>query len=195
MRRVEPGQGGATDVLPGHDERREEATDDRRPRGLLGCDDDGPERVLVPPQQLARERHREGREQEERAAHPIRLAGELVRAEQEHLGHVHEDEHDHRAGAEVMDPADDAAEGRLAADELERVVRAVRRGHVRHREANARGHLHDEHRERRAAEDVPPPDRAFERRGHRVCEHRADGVLELEAQADPPPDRANDAIH
>ena len=193
--RVEAGQRGATDVLPGDDERREEATDDGRPRGLLRRDDDGPERVLVPPQQLSGERHRERGEEEERAAHPVRLARELVRAEQEDLRHVHEDEDHHRAGAEVVDAAHDAAERRLAADELERVVRAVRRRHVRHGQTDAGRHLHDEHRERRASEDVPPADAALERGGHRMRQHRADGVLELEAQSDPPADRPDEPAH
>ena len=96
-----------------------------------------------------------------------------------------EDENDHRPGAEVMDPADDRPERRVVADELERVVGAVRRGHVCHRQPDAGRDLHDEHRERRAPEDVPPADRALELARHRVLQDGEHAVLELETLAEP----------
>ena len=67
MRRVEARECRAADVLPRDDELRENVADQRCARGLLGGDDDGPEGVLVPAQELAGEGHREREEQQQRS--------------------------------------------------------------------------------------------------------------------------------
>src|SRR5438477_422069 len=185
VRRVEPREGRTADIGARDDEAREPAADHRRARGLLGSDDDGPERILVPPEELTRERQGECREEEERSGEPVRLARELERAEQIDLRHVREDEDHHRAGAEVVHTADDRAEGRTVTDELQRVVRRVGRRHVDHREADAGDDLHHKYPEGGAAEDVPPSDWALELAGHGMTQHRHDAVLELEAFAKP----------
>ena len=185
MRGVEAREGRAADVVPRDDQACQPLADDRSARGLLRRDDDGPERVLIPAQELPGEGHGERRKKEERSGEPVRLAGELERAEEIDLGHVRKDEDHHRAGAEVVHPADDRSEACPVADELERVVRAVRRRHVRHREADTGDHLRDEDGERGATQHVPPPDRPFELARHRMAQDRHDRVLELEALAEP----------
>src|SRR5436190_24144744 len=94
-----------------------------------------------------------------------------------------------------MHATDDRTERRVVADELERVVCAVRRGHVRHREAYAGDDLHDEDRERRAAEDVPPADASLELARDRMTQDRHDRVLELEALTEPGRDLARHFSH
>ena len=192
VRRVEAREGRTSDIGPRDDEAREPAADHRCARGLLGSDNDGPESILVPPEELTRERHGERREEEERSGEPVRLTGELERAEEIDLRHVREDEDHHRAGAEVVHSADDRAEGRTVTDELQRVVRRVGRRHVGHREADAGDDLHHKYPEGGAAEDVPPSDGALELAGHGMTQHRHDAVLELEAFAKPARDAAGE---
>src|SRR5207245_1662216 len=58
------------------------------------------------------------------------------------------------------------------------------------------GHdLDHEQREGRRPEHVPPAHRSPEGRGHRMREHRADRVLELEANAEPSGYRSPDPRH
>jgi len=144
--RVEPRERGASHVVARDDEAREPISDDRRPRRLFCRDHDRPERVLVPPQELPGEGHRERCEEEERPGEPVRFAGELEGSEQIHLRHVDKDEDHHRARPEIVHSAHDRAEGRIVTNELQRVVRAVRCGDIRHRQTDpgiAAGRLHD----------------------------------------------------
>ncbi len=190
VRRVEAREGRAADIAARDDETREPAAYHGCARGLLCRDDDSPERVLVPTQELSGERHGQSREEQEGAREPVRLARELERPEEIDLRHVREDEDHHRAGAEVVHPAHDRPQRRVVADELERVVRAVRRGHVRHREPDTCDDLHHEDRERRAAEHVPPADGPLEVARDRMTQDRHDRVLELEALTEPARDLA-----
>ena len=192
MGRVEARERRAADVRARDHQVGEPVADERRLRRLLRRDDDRPERVLVPSEQLAGEGHRQHREKEQRAREPVRLARELERAKEVDLRHVDEDEHDHGARAEVMDPAYDRTERRVVADELQRVVRAVRRRDIGHREADAGRDLHDEDREGRAAEHVPPAHGALELSRDGVPKDGEHAVLELEPLPEPARDLAWD---
>ncbi len=63
---------------------------------------------------------------------------------------------DDETGAEEVQAADDPAEGQLIADVADAVVRVLRRGHVVHREDDAREELDGKEEEQDAACDEPP---------------------------------------
>ena len=67
VRRVEARERRAADVRSCNDQRHKPTADHGRLRCLFGCDDDGPERVLIPPQELPGECHRERAEEEQRS--------------------------------------------------------------------------------------------------------------------------------
>ena len=148
-------------VAPADGVAREDEPGDVRPEhghasGLRRADDDRPDRRLIPPQQLPRERERESQQEQHRAREPVELAGELVRRHQVRAGHVDPDEQHHRGGAEVVHPAEEPAEQGLLGDELEAVVRLAARGYVGGGERDPGGDLQHEGEQRGAAEDVPP---------------------------------------
>ena len=95
--------------------------------------------------------------EEQHAREPVHLARELVGADEEHLRHVHADHEHHRRGAVVVQPAQEAAEGRVVGDEEQRVVR-LRRTTAMYENASVTplSTWMMNANERRAAEDVPP---------------------------------------
>ena len=109
VRRVDPRQGRAADAIARDDETGEPVADERRAGGLFGADHERPERVLIPAEGLAGEGHERRREEKQRAGQPVDLAGVLVRAHEEHARHMGEQQEHHRARAEPVDAADDAA--------------------------------------------------------------------------------------
>ena len=153
----------------------------RHPARLGRADDDRPDRVLVPAQQLPGERQRQREQQQHRAGQPVELAGELVRRHQVGARDVDADQQHHGRRAEVVHPAEEAAEQRLLGDELEAVVGLAARGHVRRGERDAGHHLQHERDAGGAAEHVPPAgprrhrvlERAPRRRSAGRCDRRA----------------------
>ena len=114
----EPAQRGAADGLAREDEARDLVAHDRHASRLCRAHDDRPDGGLVPPEQLAGERQREGEQQEDRAGEPVELAGELVRGHQVGAGHVDADQQHHGRCAEIVHAAEESAEQRLLRDEL-----------------------------------------------------------------------------
>jgi hypothetical protein len=157
MKGEEAAQSGAADAVASEDEARDLAAHDRHAPRLRRAHDDGPDRGLIPPEQLTGERQCEGQQQEDGAGEPVELAGELVRRHQVGARHVDADEQHHGRRAEVVHAAQEPAEQRLFRDELQAVVRLAARRHVGSGERDAGGDLEDEGEESRAAEDVPPP--------------------------------------
>ena len=80
---------------------------DRRP------DPEPPVRVLIPPQDLAREGHAERAQEQEHADDPRELTRVFVGAKQKDLDHVQRHDRDHRVGAPEVDGAQEPAERSL----------------------------------------------------------------------------------
>ena len=121
--------------------------DGRRPVGLL-----------IPRQQVARQRKSQDEEQQDDARHPRDLARLLVRPEEDDAQHVnHGGDHDEARAEEVKSP-DEPSERQPVGDEADAVVCELRRRHVVHRQDDAGHELQDEEEEEDAAGDEPPAD-------------------------------------
>jgi len=77
----------------------------RRERGHVGADGDGPESDLVPRQQVTGEREEHGQEQEHHANDPVELTRWLVGAVIKDSHHVQEDEEHHQVRRPSVDVA------------------------------------------------------------------------------------------
>ena len=121
--------------------------DGRRPVGLL-----------IPRQQVARQRKSQDEEQQDDARHPRDLARLLVRPEEDDAQHVdHGGDHDEARAEEVKSP-DEPSERQPVGDVADAVVCELRRRHVVHRQDHAGHELQDEEEEEDAAGDEPPAD-------------------------------------
>ena len=134
----------------------ERLADDRRAGGDGRADAEAPVGVLVPAQHLAGEGHAERAQEEEDPGDPGHLARILVGAEEEDLDHVQRHHRHHGVGAPEVHGAQEPAEGRHVVEVEQAVVGLVRRWNVDEGETDAGGDLHDEQREGRAPEHVPP---------------------------------------
>ena len=80
----------------------------RQPRDV-DRDDRRPVGALIPGQQVSGQREREDQPEQREARQPRQLARRLVGAERDHPQHVQRRGDDDEAGAEVMEPANEAA--------------------------------------------------------------------------------------
>ena len=87
---------------------RPAGTDQRRRLGHVAADGDGPDRQLIPRQQVAGEAQQHRQHQQDDADDPVELARRLVGAGQEDAHHVQPDRDDHRVGAPAVNLAQDA---------------------------------------------------------------------------------------
>jgi hypothetical protein len=71
------------------------AADQRNSRGQIGADGDGPERKLIPGQQIAGVAEQQRDDKEHNADDPVEFARCAIRAAIEDLEHVREDQEDH----------------------------------------------------------------------------------------------------
>jgi len=79
VNRVEAGEGGRAEFRSRSEEVAQVRADQRTGCGDVVCDDGRPVRALVERQQVARERHHHGEDQQHHTDHPIELARVLVR--------------------------------------------------------------------------------------------------------------------
>ena len=177
----EPAQGRPPDGVARQYEAGDPFAHHRHATRLRRTDDHRPDRGLVPPEQLSGKGECQRQQQQDGAAEPVELAGELVRRHQIGAGHVDTDQQHHGGGAEVVHPAQEPPEQRLLRDELEAVVRLPARRHVGGGQRDTGGDLEDEGEQRGTAEDVPPPGA----RRHRVLQSAAHGADDPAAIVDP----------
>ena len=129
---------------------------DRAGGGDVGGHDRRPVGALVERQQVARQRHHEGEDQQHDADHPVELARVLVGAEEEGPRHVQEDQDHHHRRAPLVHPAHELPEEDVVGDVAGRLVGARRRRVVVHGEEDARHGLGEEREHRRRAQRVEP---------------------------------------
>ena len=132
------------------------ATDERDGPHDAGHDAGRPVALLIPGQEVAGQAERERHEQQEHAGPPAELSRRAVGAVQQHLEHVHDEQDDHRARAEVVQAAHEPAERHHVAEEVDASPRLPARRRVVERHQHAGHGLQHEQEEQPAAEDVGP---------------------------------------
>ena len=137
-------------------------------RGNLGR----PVPLLVPRQQVARQRQPQHDVQQDDAEPEVDLAGGLVRARHDHLHEV-QDEQDHGGvGHVVVDTAEHPAAGHHVLDVVDALPGALRIGTVRGPEDHAGHKLHGDREGQRAAPHIAPLRTAGDRFDEGLAEHR-----------------------
>ncbi len=165
--------------------------EERRGAGHVGADRDGPDRELVPGQQVAGEGEQQREHQQDDADVPVELPRRLVGAGHEDAEHVQPDRDHHGVRAPAVELAHDAERGRLA--QVHDVdVGVLDRGPVVEHQQQPGDGLDQEQEERRAshAPGVAHPDaRLLDL--HRVqvedhvAEHRQRALAVVGGDADP----------
>ena len=178
------------DRLTASKRRPQEVPDIGNAPGDVRADHRRPIRLLVPGQQVARERKRKRQPEQRQADHPDHLPRPFVGAPDEHLQQVQPDQHHHRRSAEVVQTADQASEGQLL-DVLDRLVGVVGGRHVVHHHERAGDQLDEECHRHRTAEDVGPTNLC----GQRLIHELMDGRNHARLLFDPVPDHADQSHH
>src|SRR5688500_3598641 len=127
---VEPQQGVRTQLVAAEEDEGDLVADERRRARDLVADRDGPERELVPREQVARVRQQQREHEEQRADDPVELARRLVRAGVEDPDHVQEHGDDHAVGGPAVHVAQELAEDDHGLEILHVRVGPLRRGAV-----------------------------------------------------------------
>ena len=130
--------------------------DERRVPGERRAHGHGPDRELVPRQQVAGERQPEGEEQQDHADDPVELARRLVRARVEHARHVQRHAEHHQVGTPSVEVPDEVPQehGRPDALHVGVGLPAADVGHrpVEEHQEDAGDREQDEQEERQAAQ-------------------------------------------
>src|SRR5438128_5252294 len=111
----------------------------------------GPDRELVPGQQVAREGEEQRQHEQDHAHHPVELARGLVGAGQEDAEHVQPDRDHHAVRRPAVHVPHEHAERHVVLEVLHVGVGVLRRRPVVEHEIDAGHHGHQEHEERDAA--------------------------------------------
>src|SRR5688572_15633957 len=152
MQRVEANEGVRTDLeATAHDEDYGVTKDGGRAHHVR-TDGDGPQRQLVPRQQIARKAEEQGKDEQNDAHHPVELTRRLVSARIEDAHHMQQYSQNHA----MRHPAVHVAHERAVADvRLERRdvrIRALDGGHVIEHEQDARDREAEEEEEAQTAQ-------------------------------------------
>ena len=154
--RVEAGQRRPSELGAATQEVGQVGADQRPGAGDVHAHHRGPEGALVERQEVAREAHHHGQDQQHDADHPVELARVLVGAEDEGARHVEPDQDDHHAGAPLVHAAHELAEEDVVRQVGDRRVGLGRGRRVVHRQEDAGHRLHGEREQRRRAQRVEP---------------------------------------
>src|SRR5262249_55673727 len=152
------------------------------PAGDRRTDAQPPVGILVETHDLSGERHAQREQQQNAAGDPGQLARVLVRAEQEHLRHVHSHDGHHEIGAPVMQRAQEPAQGLLIVQVLQTGIRLVGRRDVDEGQTDAGHDLNEKTEERPAAEDIKPTAGAGR---YRVAGGRGEQLADMDSLIDP----------
>ena len=165
-------------------------SDEGNAPGLFGPDDNGPDGVLVPTQELSGKTHDQRESQKQHPGRPVQFPWKFVGAEQENLRHVKADHQDHGRGAVVMEAAQETSKRRVIADELKRRVCLAGRRDVGKGQRNPTDHLNHEGAESGAAEDIPP----FGIRWHQMPRHLEDRCRKASSVVHPSADTIENSL-
>jgi hypothetical protein len=134
---------------------------DRRPGARhdpreIGGHDRGPVALLVPGQQIARQRHAEHQHHQDEPEPEIHLSGRAVSPVDHHLQQMQREQDDHRLGHEVVDAAEQPAAGHLVLDVVDALPGGLGARRIARPEEEPRDHLREKREDQRAAPDIPP---------------------------------------
>ena len=136
-------------------------------------------RIHIPRKQVSGKAEDERDEQQEHADDPLQFARRFVRAEDQHLQQMQEDQRDHRRCAPVVNRQQRVRE-RIQIDRAGRFPSRRGRRRVEEREENARDDLHDHREQRRASEYVPVASAARDVFGEEILRHRHEAGARFE---------------
>ena len=191
MQAVESGEGHHADGAFPAEQPREIRPDQRSLRRDLRRDHGAPIGAVVPRQQVSGQSVRQRQQQQDDADHPGSLARLFVSAVQEDLHHMEHDNHDHHAGAPMVQPADQASAGEFRQDIAEAVVGVPGCRRIIKRQQGARERLRQEQENGHAAEDLMPAARG----GNVFVEEMADRSLDSGAVVGPCVESCPAAFH
>src|SRR5579883_2476859 len=102
MQDIEAEQGVFTDDISTQRHKADFSPNHRHGRDDVGADGHGPERQLVPRQQISRVTEKEGNQEQKDADNPIKFVRGFIAAAIEHVKHVPEHEQHHEMSAQAM---------------------------------------------------------------------------------------------
>ena len=156
MDREEAGQRVVAVVGAAHDKLLDRRTHKRHKAGQVRGHPRGPVALLVPGEQIARERHPQDEHHEHKSHPEINFPGRPVGPVDHHLQKMEREQHHHRVGHEMVNAAEEPAAGHFVLDVPDALPGGLGAGGVARPQEEPRDQLRHEGEHERAAPHVPP---------------------------------------